>query len=297
MMTRRETLKKLALGAAAVPLLGRTLASVAAAEPARMAEALAPKFKLGVASYSLRSLPLVNALAGVRRVGLNYISVNRAHLPWENSPPGWEAAVKSFREAGVTPRCCGVATLKDDEKAVRAVFEYAKILGVPVLACSPEPAALPLVARCIQEYGILAAIHNHGPEDKHWPSPHEAWQAIQPYDPRFGLCIDVGHAYRAGADPADCIRRYRERVHDIHLKDSVAAVGAADTPVEVGRGLLDLRGILTALIDTGYSRLVWFEYEKDGNDPLPGLAESVGYVRGLLAGMGLDAAALSRTLS
>jgi inosose dehydratase len=26
-----------------------------------------------------------------------------------------------------------------------------------------------------------------------------------------------------------------------------------------------------------------FEYEKDGRDPLPGLAESVGYIRGVLA--------------
>ena len=26
----------------------------------------------------------------------------------------------------------------------------------------------------------------------------------------------------------------------------------------------------------------WLEYEKDGDDPLPGLAESVGYVRGVM---------------
>jgi len=31
-----------------------------------------------------------------------------------------------------------------------------------------------------------------------------------------------------------------------------------------------------------YSHVVSFEYEKDGNDPLAGVAESVGYVRGVL---------------
>ena len=297
MMTRRETLKKLAVGVAAAPLLGGGIVRAADARASGGSKALTAGFKLGVASYSLRGMPLANALTAVRRVGLNYISVNRAHLPWENSTPGWASVVAGFKAAGVTPLCCGVATLKNDEKAVRGVFDYARILGVPVLACSPEPAALPLVARCVQEYGILAAIHNHGPEDKVWPSPHEAWRAVQPYDARLGLCIDVGHTYRAGADPADCIRRYRERVHDIHLKDSVAAVGASDTPIEVGRGRIDQEAILAALIETGFSRTVWFEFEKDPNDPLPGLAESVGYVRGLLTGMGLDAAGLNRTIS
>ena len=31
--------------------------------------------------------------------------------------------------------------------------------------------------------------------------------------------------------------------------------------------------------------IVSFEHEKDDNDPLPGVAESVGYVRGVLAAL------------
>ena len=58
-----------------------------------------------------------------------------------------------------------------------------------------------------------------------------------------------------------------------------------DEPIPVGRGVLDELGILQALIDTGYNDTVWFEYEQSPEDPLPGLAESVGYVRGMLAGM------------
>jgi hypothetical protein len=34
-----------------------------------------------------------------------------------------------------------------------------------------------------------------------------------------------------------------------------------------------------------YQGLVGFEYEKDSKDPAPGLAESVGYTKGLLAGL------------
>jgi inosose dehydratase len=297
LITRRDTLKRLALAGAGVPLLGAAVARAAGEAAAVPPAPFTPAFRLGVASYSLRGMPLDNALVAVKRVGLNSISVNRAHLPWENSPPGWAASVQKFAAAGVAVRCCGVMTLKNDEAAVRGAFAYAQTLGVKVLACSPEPAALPLFDRCVREFDIRAAIHNHGPEDKAYPSPHEAWKAIQPYDARIGLCIDVGHAYRAGADPADCIRRYHDRVYDIHLKDSVADIGAADTPIEVGRGRIDQRAILTALAEIGYSQMVWFEYEKDGNDPLPGLAESIGYVRGLLRGIGLDAAGLARIVS
>ena len=42
--------------------------------------------------------------------------------------------------------------------------------------------------------------------------------------------------------------------------------------------------MLRALLDIRYPHLVSFEYEKDEDDPVPGLAESVGYVKGLVAG-------------
>lgn len=296
-MSRRAALQRLALAGIAAPLLAGPRLGAAAAETVAGRPVAVPAFRLGVASYSLRGMPLDQALAAVKRVGLNCLSVNRAHLPWENSPPGWESVVTRFKAAAVQVNCCGVMTLKNDEAAVRSAFGYAGALGVPVLACSPETAALPLVARVAQESGIRAAIHNHGPEDKTYPSPHEAWAAVQPYDAHLGLCIDVGHAYRAGADPADCIRRYRERLYDVHLKDSLAPVGAEDVPAEVGRGKMDIPAIVAALTETRYDRMVWFEFEKDPNDPLPGLSESIGFVRGLLRGMGLDAAALARLIS
>ena len=137
----------------------------------------------------------------------------------------------------------------------------------------------------MKEYDFRAAIHNHGPEDKVWPGPRSVWAAIQPLDERIGLCLDVGHSYRAGEDPAEAVRRYRPRLYDVHLKDSLAEVGQADVAVEMGRGKLDLGNILTALIEADYRENVWFEYEKDPNDPVPGLAESVGYVQGLLRGL------------
>ena len=56
--------------------------------------------------------------------------------------------------------------------------------------------------------------------------------------------------------------------------------------LEIGRGVIDIPALLRTLIKIKYARIVSFEYEKDENDPLAGLAESVGYIRGALAAIG-----------
>ena len=282
-VSRRLALKRLALVGAGWPLLGHGTTALAA-EINTQASAQ-PVFKLGVATVTLKGMPLEQALQAVKRVGLDRISLFRAHSPWDNTPAQWSATAEKIRAAGITPACCGVLYLKNDEADMRRMFDYVRAIGVPLFSCSPEPAALPLLERLVQEYDLQAAIHNHGPEDKVWPTPEGIWQAIESRDARLGLCLDVGHAYRSGTDPAEAIKRYRRRLYDVHVKDTVAVVGAEDTPVEMGRGKLDLHAILSSLIEIGYGKNVWFEYEKDPNDPVPGLAESVGYIRGLLKGL------------
>lgn len=279
-MNRRSALHALAAGAA-VPFLGGKVWAASVREP----NSTIAGFQLGVATVSLKSLPLDNMLAVVKRVGVDTISLHRSHSPWENQPAQWRGSAGKIRAAGIAPRCCGVLSLKNDEGAMRRMMDYVRAHGLTFFSCNVEQGALPLLEQLVKEYDFRAAIHNHGPEDKVWPGPRSVWEAIQQLDERIGLCLDVGHSYRAGEDPAEAARRYRSRLYDVHLKDSVAEAGQSDVPVEMGRGKLDLGNILTALIETDYRENVWLEYEKDPNDPVPGLAESVGYVRGLLRGL------------
>ncbi len=151
------------------------------------------------------------------------------------------------------------------------------------MVCKPEPVALPLVSRLAKEYDLKLAIHNHGPEDKTYPSADDVWKAIQPLDARVGLCFDVGHARRAGDDPVEVIRKYAPRLHDLHLKDTTAQREDLDFGgIEAGAGRLDLPGILRALLDIRYAGVVTYEFDKVVANPVPGLAESFGYVRGRL---------------
>jgi sugar phosphate isomerase/epimerase len=237
--------------------------------------------KAGVASYTLRKMPTDAAIRAIQRVDLHYASIKDVHLPLNSSPEERRAVARKFREAGITPLSCGNITLSNDEANIRQAFEYARDIGVPTIVCSPHPASMPVLDRMVREYDIRLAIHNHGPEDRRFPSPNEVWNAVQKYDARIGLCIDVGHTARAGVDPAAAVLHYHARLYDLHFKD-ISSLKPNAGPVEGGRGVLNLKAILQALLRIGYPHLLSFEYEKDADDPLPGLSETVGYSKGLL---------------
>lgn len=241
--------------------------------------------KVGVASYSLRKLPLEQAIKGIQRVEAKYVSIKDFHLPMKSTADERKAVAKAFRDAGITPLSCGVVTMPNDEATVRNAFEYARDIGVPAIVCSPDPDALPLLERMVKEFDIKAAIHNHGPEDKKYPSPYDVLKMVEKLDERVGLCIDVGHTARAGADPAKAVRDGRQRLYDVHFKD-VSRIERRNTEIEVGRGILDIRAMLQALLDIGYKHHVGFEHERNPEDPLPGLAESIGYTKGVMSTLG-----------
>ena len=270
-MTRRECLKQ--LGA---------LAALGAAGCQTHVYGNRP-LKLGVASFSLDRLTPDQVIAALKELDIQYVSLFKTHCPWGGTAEQCRAAAQKFRDAGLTVTGSGVIELPNNEAALRKAFDNAKAAELPTMICKPAPAALPLVDKFVKEYDLRLAIHNHGPEDKTYPGPAEAWKAAAPFDERIGLCIDVGHCFRAGQDPAAAIRSYRERLYDIHMKDLKLDANGKEIPAEVGKGTMDIKGILAALKEIRYDRIVAFEYEKRGGDHVEGLRESIAYVRPLAA--------------
>lgn len=281
-MNRRDLLKTGALAAAAWPfseIAGMAASQTEKSDPWK-------GLKIGVATYTLRMLPIEEAIKAVQRVGLKYVSIKNVpnHVDLTHTPEERKQRAQMFREAGITVLSVGNVGMKNDEADIRRAFEYARDVGVKTMVCAPDKNSVPILDKMVREFDIRLAIHNHGPEDKQFPSPYDVMNAVEKYDKRIGLCIDVGHTARAGVDPAESIIKCRERLYDLHMKD-ISAMGNRNTPIESGRGILNQKAILAALIKIKYDGLVGFEYEKDARDPIPGLAESVGYTKGLLAGM------------
>lgn len=285
-LTRREALRTAALGALSLPLLG-SIGRAAAAAGTPVTAVRPEKLRLGVASYSLRNMSLDDAIATVKTLRISNIALFKNHCAWETaSVDECRAVGEKLKAAGLTLTGSGVVNLTTDEAKCRKAFENVKAAGMLTMVCKPEIAALPLVEKLAKEFDQKLAIHNHGPEDKVYPTPQVAWDAIKSLDARIGLCIDVGHTARFGDDVVASIKKYSARLYDVHMKDSVAIAGAMkDVPVEVGSGRLDIRAMLAALVAVNYKGVVAFEYEKVAGNPVTGLAESVGYVRGMLAGM------------
>jgi sugar phosphate isomerase/epimerase len=150
------------------------------------------------------------------------------------------------------------------------------IIGVP------NHELLEMVNKMVDKHDIKVAIHNHGPGDRLYPTPESAYVKIKNLDPRIGLCIDIGHTKRAGVDPSESALKFADRLHDVHIKDVTAPTKEGGT-IEIGHGVIDIPKFLRTLIELDYRESVSFEFEKDGKDPLPGVAESVGFVRGVLA--------------
>lgn len=252
-----------------------------AASPAAESSSRKPKFELGLASYTLRKFDLDQTLSMIERLGLKHVAFKSFHLPLDSSPEQIRNTVAKVKDAGIDLYGGGVIYMRSEEQ-VHQAFDYAKAAGMRVIIGVPRPEFLPLVNRKVKEYDIKVAIHNHGPTDKVYPVPGSAYEKIKDLDERIGLCNDIGHTMRAGVDPSESIRKYADRLHDLHVKD-VSAATAKGHAVEAGRGVIDIPQVLRALIDVDYEGIVSFEYEKDANDPMPGLAESIGYVRGVLA--------------
>ena len=151
-------------------------------------------------------------------------------------------------------------------------------------------------ARVAQEYGLQATFHPHAGT---WVETRDDLEQLlrRAPAPLVKLVWDVGHALYGGIDPIDVVRAHPERIAYIHLKDVDGAVLDAlrrerlgfDEGIrrrvftELGRGVLDVPGLLAALREIDYDG--WLMVEQDSSWLAP--EESARISRDYLRALGL----------
>ncbi|MGN0834169.1 MAG: sugar phosphate isomerase/epimerase family protein [Kiritimatiellia bacterium] len=306
-MNRRDFL----LSGAALACAGCATDGVTAASPCCGGK---PKFKLGIAGWTYHTLKPEQAYADMVKNDIHYLCVKDFFLPYDAT----DAQIKSFKamlaDRDIEPYGVGPHYLKTADE-LKAGFELCAKLGVPTYVGVPWRNAadgtdtwnllrsnLELVALASQladEYKIEFAIHNHGANPKYsgcpymYPTAESIMKDIAGLSPRVGLCLDLAYSYADGFDGAELIRKYHDRLFDVHLRNTSQPDNGSSGDIAY-RGTIDYRRVFRALVDVGYDRVCGLElvgafekrndYPKNANPNWVPL--SMGYFRGLMDAYG-----------
>ena len=242
------------------------------------------KLPVGIAGYTFVKFYVDKAIEMMKRVNIQNLSLKDMHLPLNSDNEKVKEVLAKFSEANIKIYTVGVIYMKTKEE-VDTAFAYAKKVGVNMIVGVPTYELLDYTEQKVKEMDMKIAIHNHGPEDKLYPGPQDVYEHIKNRDNRMGLCLDIGHATRAGASLEKAIKDYKDRLFDLHIKDVTAATKDAKA-IEIGRGVIDFNSLINALNKINYKGVCSIEFEKDMTDPLPGIAESIGFFKGVMASVG-----------
>ena len=238
-------------------------------------------FRLGMAGYTFHKFDLNKTLETLKETNVHYLCIKDFHLPFTSTDDEIKAFHAKLAEYGVTGYGVGPIYMKTKEEVNRA-FDYAKRVGIKLIVGVPNYELLPYVNKKVAEYDMQFAIHLHGPDIELYPDAADVWENVKDLDPRMGMCLDIGHDRRNGRDPVADLEKYQSRVFDIHLKDVTGATKLGYS-VEVGRGILDIPGLVRMLRKIKYTGVVSLEHERNMDNPFMGIAESIGYFRGVVA--------------
>jgi sugar phosphate isomerase/epimerase len=274
MSNRREFLKKGMVGIVAGSALSLTKAHAKGSTKKKD-----DSFQLGIAGYSFVHFDLEQSLEMMEKVNVHYLCIKDFHLPYDSTQEQIAAFHERLKASGVTGYAVGPIYVKTRDDIDNA-FDYARRVGVDMVVGIPTHEDLEYLDTKVKEYDIRFAIHNHGPEDELYPNATSIIELIKDLDPRIGLCFDIGHNMRDGEDPIADLKRYADRIFDMHLKNVTAAEAEGKT-CELGRGVIDIPAYVKMMREVNYSYVCSLEYEKDMKDPLAGIAESIGYFNGV----------------
>jgi len=287
MTTRRTFFKRAGLGLAAAAGAPALMTA-----KAQQTQAGGDSFKLAIAGYTFHKFNLDQTLEMLKKVDVHYLCIKDFHLPIKSTAEEIAAFHEKCASFGVTGYGVGPIYMSSEE-AVNNAFAYAKRVGVKVLVGVPfkfvgkkrvaSADLLKLIDAKVREYGIKYAIHNHGPDmPELFPNAESGIEMIKGMDKRVGLCLDIGHQFRDGGRcPVKAMTDYADRIHDLHIKN-VTAPDKSGRGIEMPRGKIDMTAFVRAVRKTGYAGACSLEYEKDMHDPLLGIAESIGYFRGIM---------------
>jgi len=291
--------------------------------------AKAPDWQLAVQTYSFRLFTFAEALKKADSIGIKYVQAFPGQkigvgiegtMDYHMSASKRDSVLALAKKKGITIVSYGVVTARS-ESDWRAIFDFAKGMGLKQFASEPEPEFIPLVSKLADEYKINVAFHDHPRPSRYW-HPDTLIKYTAGYSIRLGSCADIGHWVRSGLDPVEMLKKLRGRVLELHMKDlhekpseEYAAFLLSRPPAGTGNqnrqpgsgaqpasqpqqkrpqmpagphdviwgtGVSNVKGVLKELKAQNFKGPIIAEYEYDWNNNAPAIAESFRYVKDVI---------------
>jgi sugar phosphate isomerase/epimerase len=194
---------------------------------------------------------------------------------------------KQFDDAGIDlgVLCYNMnASIGDDE--IDYAFRMAQALGVKAISSSSTVTVAKRVASFADKYKLTWAGHGHDDvcDPEQFAKP-ETFEKIMSFSPYIGVNLDIGHFTAAGYDAVTFIRRYHDRITNLHLKDRTRnPISGRGGNVRWGDGETPIREVLQLLRREQYPIPANIEYEYQGTDPVIEVAKCLQFAKDILVG-------------
>lgn len=271
--------------------------------------------RIGVQSYSFRTLSLDEAIKAMVDIGIKECELFSGHVePRPARPPQAAGAAGAPPPRGPNPamreetRKWRLTTSLDHFTAVRRKFdaagvklqaynlsfndsftdeeidrgfEMARALGVPIITASSTLTAAKRVAPFADKHKITVAMHGHSnvTDPNEFAKPESFFAALA-MSKHFAVNLDIGHFFAAGYDPVAFIEAHHARIVNLHLKDRKKDQGA-NTPW--GEGDTPIKEVLRLLKTKKYDIPANIEYEYRGEDAVAEVRKCFQYCKDALA--------------
>jgi sugar phosphate isomerase/epimerase len=196
---------------------------------------------------------------------------------------------KQFDDAGINLGilCYNMnGSIADEE--IDYAFRMAQALGARSISSSSTVTIAKRVAAFADRYKMTWAGHGHDDvcDPEQFAKP-ETFEKIMSFSPYIGVNLDIGHFTAGGNDAVAFIRRYHDRITNLHLKDRLKnpqGGGRVANNVRWGDGETPIREVLQLLRREQYPFPANIEYEYPGTDAVIEVAKCLQFAKDILVG-------------
>jgi sugar phosphate isomerase/epimerase len=244
-------------------------------------------WRLGITAYTFHRYTLFETIEKTSDLGLAFLGGLSFQKVSQDMDQNFEAGLsdedlKAIRlkldHAGVRLLTSFYAQIPGDEQGCRAVFEFARKMGIETLISEPPLEALDTIERFCNAYDINLALHNHDQKasPNYW-SPEAIMKVCHGRGPHIGVCADMGYWMRSGIDPVAAVKQIGKRLFVVQMHD-LNELTPEGHDVPWGTGVGRTEAFLREVHRQGIKpKMFGLEYSYDWYDSLPEVEQSARY--------------------